>query len=47
MLVSTNEQSKNDESDDNDKVVEFKKKDWSPGVLKIHFVIKAWLARNF
>ena len=44
MLVSTNEESKNNESNDNDKVVEFKKKGLVPG---INLVIKALLARTF
>ena len=47
MLVSTNVMSKNDESDDDDNVVECKKKGLVSGELKINFVIKAWLARTF
>ena len=46
MLVSTNVQCKNYTSDDDDNVVEFKKKGSVPGELKINFV-KAWLARTF
>ena len=47
MLVSTNVKSKNDKFDDDDKVVEFKKKGLVPGKLQSNFVIKAWLARTF